>query len=323
MTSLEAETTSEQYEMLTSANPPWVPVKILDTERMPWEETVMPWETTKPPNRTRSPFSVKALYVNQQTKSYLIIIYVPPGRLPSFLEYHTYHEWALGLYGDLTNNESTGPDQHFGPYMRYKEGFWMDRPAFSMHGDGTRFSFMQSQMGGALYHLIEIGTGRSYSPEPQSPNYDPENRKIKFWSVPRIIDPIEQMPWEPNGAVPGLYVKRLTDDPGRGFRARLLRLEPGWSGSPSTKFARAYYYKQAYQFSFVLNGDLNIQTYKAPNEPAEQVTLSKYFHVERAPLSIFGLASGVVTERGVIWFEVTYGKGTAVSDTPIEEPNYV
>ena len=199
----------------------------------------------------------------------------------------------------------------------------MDRPAFSMHGDGTRFAFMQSQMGGALYHLIEIGTGKSYSPETQSPNYDPDNRKIKSWTVPRIIDTIEQMPWEPDDTAPGLYLKRLADDPGRGFRARLLRLEPGWNSSQSSSFARAYYFKQANQFSFILSGDLNIQTYKTPDEQAERVILEKYYHVERAPMSILGLANGQVTERGAIWFEVTYSKGTSVNNTPIEEPTYV
>src|SRR5439155_7637533 len=132
MTTSSSEAARDSYETLTAASAPWRPVRILDTERMPWEETLMPWESSKPLDRVRAPFSVKSLYVNQQTKSYLVIIYVPPGRLPSYMEYHTYHEWALGLYGDLTNNESTGPDQRYGPYVRYKEGFWMDRPAFSM-----------------------------------------------------------------------------------------------------------------------------------------------------------------------------------------------
>jgi hypothetical protein len=327
MKSLSREASSQPFETLTSATPPWTPVKILDTERMPWEETVMPWqkETARPSApRAKSPFSVKGLYVDKKTNLYLVIIYVPPGRLPAFLEYHTYHEWALGLYGDLTNNESVGPDQRFGAYTRYKEGYWMDRPAFSVHGDATRFGFLQSQMGGALYHMIEIGVrGKSFSPERQSPNYDPEYKKIKHWAVPRIIDTIEQLPWERDASVPGLYLKRLTDDPGRGFRARLLRLEPGWNSSRSAQFARAYYYKQAYQFSFVLSGDLAVQTHRAPGEPAERVTLGKYFHLERAPRSICGLADGVVTERGVIWFEVTYAKGPSISETPIEEPNYV
>lgn len=325
MASPDMQISSQPYETLTTADPSWAPVKILDTERMPWEETVMPWDSKKPSSPpVKSPFSVKPLYVNQETRSYLIIIYVPPGRLPAFMEYHTYHEWGLGLYGDLTNNESTGPDEHFGPLMRYKEGCWFDRPAFSLHGDGSKFRFMRSQMGGALYHQIEIGPeGRTFNPEPDAPNYKPNFQENKHWAVPRIIDTIEQLPWEPSRSVPGLHVKLLADDPGRGFRAMLRWLEPGWNSAQSPEFARAYYYKQAHQFSFVLNGDLRIQAYRAPGQKAETVTLGKYFHVERAPGGIFGLADGIVTVRGCIWFEVTYAKGAAISSTPIEEPHLV
>ncbi|MBI3951318.1 MAG: hypothetical protein HY314_12785, partial [Acidobacteria bacterium] len=118
-------------------------------------------------------------------------------------------------------------------------------------------------------------------------------------------------------------IKHLVDDPTRGFRATLWWLEAGWTNAKLPQFARAYYYKQAYQFNFVLAGDLNIQTYQAPGEKAEKIALSKYFYVERAPMSIFGLADGVVTERGCVWLEVTYGKGTSISNTPIEEPSYV
>jgi hypothetical protein len=40
-------------------------------------------------------------------------------------------------------------------------------------------------------------------------------------------------------------------------------------------------------------------------------------------MSIWGLASGKVTRGGVVWLEVTYGKGTSISNVPIEEPTYV
>jgi hypothetical protein len=67
---------------------------------------------------------------------------------------------------------------------------------------------------------------------------------------------------------------------------------------------------------------MNIQTYKAPSEKGEKITLTKYFYVERAPMSIFGLADGVVSERGCVWLETTYARGTSISNTPIEAPNY-
>ncbi len=38
---------------------------------------------------------------------------------------------------------------------------------------------------------------------------------------------------------------------------------------------------------------------------------------------MFGLADGVVTQRGAYWLEVTYAKGHAVSDMPIEDPTWI
>jgi hypothetical protein len=40
-------------------------------------------------------------------------------------------------------------------------------------------------------------------------------------------------------------------------------------------------------------------------------------------MSIFGLADGVVSERGCVWLEATYARGTSISNAPIEAPNYV
>jgi hypothetical protein len=68
---------------------------------------------------------------------------------------------------------------------------------------------------------------------------------------------------------------------------------------------------------------MNIQTHRAPGEKSERIALGSRFYVERPPMSIWGLAEGTVTKGGVVWLEVTYGKGTSISKTPIEEPTYV
>src|SRR5262249_42872201 len=150
------------------------------------------------------------------------------------------------------------------------------------------------------------------------PNYGQDSEKVKHWAVPRIIDTIGGMPWEPHPSAAGLQYKYLVDDPTRGFRAMMWFLPGGWNSTQGPHFSRVYYYKQAHQFNFVLNGDLKLQAYKTPQEKAEKVAVRKYFLVERSPKSIFGLAEGGVTERGCVWLEVTYAKGAAVSETPIE-----
>jgi hypothetical protein len=301
------------YEIRSTARAPWASIRILDTERMPL---------------TVGPFAKrKRLFEDPRTGSSLEYREHPIGVPGAQVHYHTFHEWVFWLCGDFTNNESTSPMEHMGPLQRYREGTFLDRPAYSLHGgEKGREPFMESQIGGCDL-VMEEGDpvkGTLYV-EPDSPNYDPDYKKIKKWTVPRLIDTVGGMPWEVDPSVPGLFHKYLVDDQSRGFRVVLRRLAPGWTGAqpPQTQFARAYYYKQARQFNFVLVGDLNIQTYQKPGEKAEKVALGRYFFVDREPMSIFGLADGVVSQEGCAWLEVTYGKGATVSTTPIEDPIYV
>lgn len=292
-------------EIRSTARAPWVAVRVLDTDRLSWERLDI-WDR-------------KVLFENKETGDHLMIISIPPGWPGGLSHYHTFHEWAYALSGDLTNNEYTSPDQRLGVLMQYREGYFLDRPAYSLHG-GEK-GRLESQVGGSVL-IMEEG-GRTISVIPGTPGYSEEYKQVKLWSVPRIIDTIGMIPWEPEPSVPGLHVKRLVNDQTRGFRALLWWLSAGWDSSQSPQSARAFYYKQAYQFNFVLAGDLKIQTYKTPGEKAEKIALGKYSYVERAPMSIFGLADRIVTERGCVWLEVTYGQGTAMSHTPIEEPTYV
>jgi hypothetical protein len=306
------------YETRSTAKSGWVPVRVLDTEKMPIIS-----------GRGPTGWGRKVLFENKQTGDHLTILYVGPGAEGAPVHYHTFHEWAYNIKGDFTNNESTSPDQHYGPLQRFREGNFLDRPPYSLHGgERGRQSYMKSQVGATIL-IMEEGdvAGGTFSVEPGTQmKFNPDYKKIKSWSVPRIIDTIDKMPFEPHSSVPGLEVKHLVDDQGRGFRAIIRYLPTGWDSSKSPQsqqFARAYYFKQAYQFNFVIAGDINIQAYKAPGETAEKIDLGTHFYIERAPMSIFGLADGVVTKGGVVWLEVTYGKGTSISNTPIEDPTYV
>ncbi len=304
------------YESRSSATAPYLPIRVLDTEKMPIPSPVgaLGWGR-------------KVLFENKKTGDQLTILYVPPGAPGAAVHYHTFHEWAYNIEGDFTNNESTSPDQHYGPLQRFREGNFLDRPPYSLHGgEKGRQEFMASQVG-AIILIMEEGevSGGTFTVEPGQTGmkFNPDYRKIKTWTVPRIIDTIDKMPWEPHPTVPGLKVKHLVDDQGRGFRATMWFLPAKWDSSQSREFARPYYYKQAYQFNFVIAGDLKVQAYRAPGEKAESYGLAKYFYLERPPMSIFGLADGVVSQGGGVWLEVTYAKGTSIPNIPIEDPTYL
>lgn len=305
-------TAEKSHTVLTSATSPYAAVKIIDTDNMPW-----------PPPMSALGWNAKRLYGSEdRTGSHLTIIRVPIGGPGGTNHYHSFHEWAYWLSGDFVNNEYTSPYQRVGDFQQFREGVFLDRPAYSLHGGEP--DRLDSQVGGTCLIMEEGGT--TVSVHPDSPRYSEDYKQVKQWAVPRIIDTLSEMPWEPDAQYPereGVLIKRLVDDQERGFRATLWRLQAGWKSSQAAQFARAYYYKQAYQFNFVLNGDMRIQTYAEPGTKAEAITLGKNYYVERAPMSIFGLADGVVSEMGCVWLEVTYGKGTSIPNVPIEDPNYI
>ena len=300
------EQTAGVHETHSSAAPPWAPVRILDTEPMSWEH-----------RQTRD---AKVLFESQDKKSRLSIVHIPPRDTESRSRYRTSHEWMFGLAGDLVECEYSTAEQRVGALVRYREGCFVDRPPYSLHGF-EEDRHMESQMGATL--LVMDEGGRTVSPIPGRPGYSEEYKQVKEWGRPRVIDTIEKMPWEPDPSVPGRQAKHLADDQSAGFRAVLWWLPAGWTSSRSPSLARPSYYKQAYQFLFALAGDLNIQAHRAPTEKGEKHTLLKGFFLERPPMSIFGLADGVVSERGCVWLEVTYATGTSISQMPIEDPSYV
>jgi hypothetical protein len=298
----------EAHTLLTSAKSPYVGLKIIDTDAMPW-----------PKPEQEGGWEVKVLYENEKTGDHLIIIQVGIGAPGGTNHYHTFHEWAYWLSGDFVNNEYTSPYQRTGPFQQFREGIFLDRPAYSLHGGEE--GRLDSQVGGTCL-IMEEG-GRSVGVIPEEPGYNEEFKQVKQWSVPRIIDTLRDMPWEAHHEHGGVQVKYLVEDQERGFRATLWRLPRGWDRSQAPQFGRAAYYRQAHQFNFLLNGDLRIHTHATPDSRAKTIDLGKSFSVECPPMSIVGLADGVVSDGGCVWLQVTYAKGTSISNMPIEEPTYL
>jgi hypothetical protein len=312
---------ADGVERRSTASAPHASIRVLDTERMP---------VAAP--QARSGWGTKVLFQAPNDAGALRILYVPPGAEGAYVHYHEFHEWAYNIQGDFTNNESTSPDQVSGPLQRFREGNFLSRPPYSLHGgERGRMKFMASQIGAIILIMEESNVGKgTYTVDPAVRNkpqaagdmrYNPDYKKIQHWSTPRIIDTLEKMPWQPVEGDPGLNVKYLTDDPSHGFRATMWFLE---AGAKTPQRFRPHYYRQAHQMNFVINGDLAIDAYSKPGTKSESFILSKHFFVERPPMSIFGLASTEASKGGVVWLEVTYAKGTRWTDTPtpIEDPTY-
>jgi hypothetical protein len=309
------------WEQVAAATAPYAAVRVIDTRKQPM---------VQPP--VVSGWGTKSLWKSAGGHGELRILYVPPGAEGAYVHYHEFHEWAYNIAGDFTNNESTTPDNVSGPLQRFREGNFLSRPPYSLHGgEKGRMKFMMSQIGAEIMIMEEADVNAgSWTVDPavrdgsnsQGMRFNKDYKKIQNWSTPRIIETIEKFPWQPVEGSPGLNVKYLIDDPSHGFRATMYFLEAG-AKTPTT--LRPYYYKDAHQFNFVINGDLTIDTYATPTAKAVPIKLTSQFFFDRPPMAVMGLPASGATRTGVVWLEVTYAKGErwTTTTTPIEAPTYL
>ncbi len=312
---------SDAYEQRSKATAPHTSVRVLDVESMPFERG----------QYGNSGWGTRTLWKGPNDDGTLRILYVPPGAEGAYNHYHTFHEWAYNIQGDFTNNESTTPNNVSGPLQRFREGNFLSRPPYSLHGgEKGRMKHMMSQIG-AVIMIMEESTvwGGTFTVDPAvqkdpslAKNYNPDFKDIKYWSTPRIIDTLDKMPWQPVEGVAGLNAKYLIDDPSHGFRATMYFLEAN-AATPAQ--LRPHYYKDAHQFNFVINGDLSLDAYPSPDGKPQTFKLSKHYFFERPPMAILGVSPSAASTGGVVWLEVTYAKGTRWTEepTPIEEPTYI
>jgi glyoxylate utilization-related uncharacterized protein len=108
----------------------------------------------------------------------------------------------------------------------------------------------------------------------------------------------------------------LSDDPEGGFRAQLIKVPPGWSHPDG---AQKSYFKNAHRLRYLLYGDLTIAQHADPDSAGEPRRLEKADFVYQPPRSLWAFDAGPVTENGAVWLEITYAKGLARSDGPIEK----
>jgi hypothetical protein len=319
----QGEATAGPWETLGPSSPGHSAVRVLDTSQMPLlDHGGFPL----PPG-----WGTKVLFARPDGAA-LELLHIPPGAEGAPVHYHEFHEWVYLVDGDFTNNESTTPD-NYSILQRFRQGTFMSRPAYSLHGgERGRMKWMASQTGAVVLNMGEADVqAQTFSVDPSQRGanpvkgrlrYNPDYASITHWTTPRIIDTIDQMPWQPVPGESGLNVKYLIDDPLHGFRATMYFLE---AGAPTPEWLGAQFYRQALELNFVIAGDLAIEAYAAPGRTAQRMQLGRHCYVERPATGIFGLAANQATRHGAVWLQVTYARGHRWTEvlTPIEDPNFL
>lgn len=253
----------------------------------------------------------------------------PPGS-PLGRHYHHFHEWALVLEGDYVIHEPVSPQQRHGPLYQFVEGTWLDRPPYSLHGGTWAVGGMRSQRPCTLL-IFEEGDGSvvTIGPEgdhffPDFPDdkpdpYRPDWESVQSFAHPWIVNSGSQLEWSPEEGVPGRWVKWLSDDPAKGFSARLVKASPGWSSADSR---RAQWFERANRFIYVLWGDLKIQRFDEDGKPGEVETAGDDWFVHQPPRALLSHGGEAATDGGAIWLEVTYAEGITHGSGPIEAPKF-
>ncbi len=298
----------------------WQALNIIDVTSHPWDQ----------PSRFAS--RTKSFFRTPDEGSLIYVEFSPtwkiePGKDRLGPHYHYFHEWAYLLSGDFVIHEPVSPYQKHGAAYRFVEGTWLDRPAYTLHGgdwetgglrpqNPSRMIIMEEGDGG----VVTFGpTGDHFKPDfPDSrpKNYDPDWQKVSHFPRPWIIDSSSALEWEWDSEVAGRMVKWLSDD-GNGFRARMIKIPPGWS-APET--GGKQFYRNAHRLRYMLYGDMQVWSFAGPNDTGKAMAVNQDDFIHQPPDSLWGYGDGPVTQQGAVWLEVTYSHGLKVGGGPIESP---
>ena len=301
----------------------WRPLEIIDVDSHPWD--VSPRFKSK----------TKTLFKGANDSSLIYAHFLPrwdmtPPADPLGPHYHHWHEWAYVLDGDFVIHEPVSTQQKSGMLSHFTQGTWLDRPAYTLHGGGWEVGGMRPQNACTLLifeegdgSVVTVGAeGDHFKPDfPDKPEpYMPDWRAVRQFNHPWIIHTTTDLEWETDTKVPGRLLKWLSDDQQEGFRARLVKIPPGWQAPKKHKVS---YYKQASRFIYIIYGDLTILQRSVPGDAGVLTKLNRDFFVYQAPYSLFGFADEAVTTDGAIWLEVVYAQGLELGGGGIEIPSHL
>ena len=289
----------------------WVPLQITDVNKLPWDSRFRMGHK----NSTNG-----KLLFSKVGGGNLLYVKFNPGWSADGMEahYHTFHEWGYVFQGDFPLYEFVSPNQKKGTLVKMRPGTFMDRPAFSIHGN--RASAMENQIvTPGSTQLLFYEPGKTVSLNPENRSYSDEWKDVEeFYSANfQHSATTDIMEWEEDNELPGVYVKWLSDHLDKGYMARLRYAPGGWS---HPKKGLKSFNQEGYRFVYVLSGDMNIQSFNGPEEKPSVTIASEDFFISQAPYSIWSWGEGELTQQGVMWLEIQYGKGTVIGQGPIQSP---
>jgi len=257
---------------------------------------------------------------------------MPPPARPS--HYHEFWEWGYTLKGDSVMPEPVHPDQVNGLLYRKREGGWLTRAPYGLHGGSWGAGGMRNQL---PYHLIifeegdghVINVGRNGEPGSYRgrdgggppPGTVGDYRQVERFTRPWLIDSQRDLDWEDDQEVPGRFVKLLDDDLGFGFRAQMVKVPPGWVAPPEW---RKTYFEQANRLRYMVWGEMKVWQFSGPDDPGRAVKVGEDYFIYQPPRAIWGYTDEPVSDKGAIWLEVTYARGLKHSEGgPIEAAKHI
>lgn len=284
----------------------WEPLQIKNVAEIPWDERFRMGKAGST--------NGKLLFFNPNG-GVLLYVKFNPGWDAEGTEahYHTFHEWGYVLKGSFPLYEFVSPNQNAGSLIDMKEGTFMDRPAYSIHGN--RREAMEKQIiTPASTQLIFYESGTTISLDKTNKNYSDEWEDVESFFPANFQESLNTnvMEWEDDEELKGTKVKWLSDHGKKGFTAKLRYAPANWRLMGSSKTT---YNPDGYRFMYVLSGDMNI-----PLTDSHKIstTVKENFLIIHKPMSLWSWSTNNFTENGVMWLDVEYGKETTIGKKEIE-----
>jgi len=182
-------------------------LSVIDTQSMPWQHGGL---------RLSKNWALKILEDDTTTGRRVAIAYLPAGLVShEGRHYHQFQQWFYFLHGDIPVFDFTSPEQKQARVNILREGYFVDRPAGSMHGDPGPGDPV-SQEGSMFVMWLENSL-----PSKQVPFEGPYPTGMEY-KDDHILD-TRAVIWAKE--TDGSLSKRLSPN------VRLVLFPPGWKGS--------------------------------------------------------------------------------------------
>jgi len=248
-------------------------VTVVDTQSMPWQHGGL---------RLSKNWALKIVEDDPKTGRRVAIAYLPAGLVThEGRHYHQFRQWFYFLHGDIPVFDYTSPQQKKARVNILREGYFVERPVASMHGDGGPGDPV-SQEGSMFVMWLENSL-----PSKQVPFDGPYPTGVDY-KDDTIID-TRAMSWSQESG--GSMSKRLSPT------VRLVLFPPGWKGAKSAS---------ALTSSLVLYGSASLES------TGTSLAIHEGSYIRQPGGEVVQLQSGDVGCEMLEWSEAP-GSGQAVA----------